>query len=83
MCNKITLHNGVNAMIYGLDPNKDQWLLKQMTPLVEISPQSIDGLSIELKGVNSESFKPLVELHGILTSDQLRMLADALENTPN
>ena len=83
MCNKITLHNGVNTMIYGLDPNKDQWLLKQIPAIVEISPQSIDGLSIELKGANSESFKPLVELHGLLTSDQLRMLADALENTPN
>lgn len=70
-------------MIYGLKADRDQWLIVQMESIISKSPDVIDGLSIELKGVDPRSFKLIIELHGKVTAEQLRMLADAIENTPN
>lgn len=67
-------------MIYGLVKGRDDWILDQLPAIKEKSPKVIDGLSIEPKGVD-DKFKLVVEVHGSMTTEQLRMLADALENT--
>jgi hypothetical protein len=69
-------------MIYGLQKGRDNWIAEQM-PLIEAkSPKVIDGFSIEPKGVD-DKLKLVVEVHGTITAEQLRLLADALEKTPN
>lgn len=68
-------------MIFGLDGNDCDWLASQLQPLVESSPRTVDGLSVEPRGVN-EKMELVVELHGSLTPAQLRILADAIENVP-
>ena len=69
-------------MIYGLQKGRDDWIAEQMPTIKAKSPKVIDGLSIEPKGVD-DNCKLVVEVHGCMTTEQLRMLADALENTPN
>lgn len=67
--------------IYGLETPRDEWLTSQLQSLVDISPNTVDGLSIQPKGVNG-SCELVVEIHGNLTASQLRCLADAIDNVP-
>ena len=68
-------------MIYGLQKGRDDWFIEQLPEIEKLSPEVIDGLSISFKGVDRK-LKPVVELHGNVTSEQLRKLADAIENVP-
>lgn len=76
------ISKGHSINIYGLEGNKNDWLASQLQTLIDESPETVDGLSIEPKGVSKE-MRIVVELHGCMTPSQLRELADALENTPN
>jgi hypothetical protein len=69
-------------MIYGLKKGRDDWIAEQMPAIEALSPKAIDGFSIEPKGVD-DKLKLVVEIHGTITAEQLRLVADALENTPN
>lgn len=73
---------GKKISIFGLQRQRDDWLENQLLPLIEASPKSVDGLFIEPKGVN-ENCELVVEIHGNLTSVQLRALADAIDNIPS
>jgi hypothetical protein len=68
-------------MIYGLDSPKNSWLASQLHDFVEAGKRHIDGISIEPKGVD-ENLELVVEIHGNMNPTQLRLLADAIENTP-
>ncbi|NRB81549.1 MAG: hypothetical protein HRU38_23295 [Saccharospirillaceae bacterium] len=69
-------------MIYGVQSPRDDWFIRQLDKVVDAGERHIDGLSIEMKGVE-QGFKPLIKVHGLLNTTQLRLLADDLENTPN
>ncbi|EBS5182114.1 hypothetical protein PMH41_004633 [Salmonella enterica] len=69
-----------NRMIYGLKSPRDDWFSKKMDGVVDAGDMHIDGLSIEFKGVGQDAGL-IVEIHGHLNSSQLRLLADAMEDT--
>lgn len=73
---------GEKISIFGLQSERDDWLASQLLPMVQASPRTVDGLSVEPKGVN-EKCQLVVEIHGNLTTVQLRLLADAIDNVPS
>lgn len=71
-----------NRMIYGLKSPRDDWFSKNLDKVVDAGDMHIDGLSIEFKGVGQNA-ELIAEIHGQLNSAQLRLLADAMENSNN
>jgi len=71
--------DGKKVMVYGLDPDRDARIISQLQPMLEISPKSVDGISISPRGISLSAMELVVEIHGCLTASQLRLLADAID----
>lgn len=74
--------NNRRLMVYGLDDEKSAWLNAQLAPILATGINHSDALFLQPKGVG-ENFELVMEIHGHLNPTQLRMLADAIENTPS
>jgi len=71
--------DGNQVMVFGLQAGRDDYVISRLRPMLEASPRSIDGISLELKGYESTSMEMIVEVHGRLTPTQLRLLAEATD----
>lgn len=68
-------------MIYGLEKPKDDWFRSQLDAIVDAGDRHIDGLSLEFRGLDQNG-ELVIEIHGFLNPTQLRLIANAMENTP-